>query len=402
MPQTAVPEALNLTVEAISVPQASGRKHYAFTLSAKQIHDLKARNLLLVDKWSASNPEGYQRSPAQNRAKKFAKFVQRDDGWCPTAVLLFSRHPEQVVPKPLDNKHHGHFELTISLDPKKPLYIPDGQHRLEGMAIAYESNPDDMQEYHLPVMLMVAHRGKDARFEEATQFYVINTNQKKVATDLAQRFLVLRKEEAEGAIQPDDVIPRDRTAEEMKPYAVWIIDYLNEEKNGPWEDLIDLPNTEGTSTRPISQKMFVLAINPILKHATKWGWTIGNTAKTISAFWSAMDDEDILRDALEHWSSDGHEVDDDHQAYVLRTTAGVFSMHLLLEMLIGWHTIAQNPTDSGIYRRLFDRAGDEFRSEWWESGSDEGASSFGTGGKSFKEIFETLWEEISPSLQNLS
>ncbi len=53
-----------LNVRAIRIPQAKGRTHYAFPLSARTAHDLIESGLLRIDIWSASNEDGYQRSPS--------------------------------------------------------------------------------------------------------------------------------------------------------------------------------------------------------------------------------------------------------------------------------------------------------------------------------------------------
>jgi DGQHR domain-containing protein len=395
-----------LTVEAISIPQASGRKHYSFSLSGEQVHDLMTRKLVIVDHWTLTNQNGYQRAPAPARYKKFGRFIQQDDGWCPLSVMLYARNHDNVAVKPLNGKHHGFHELKIELSDAHPLYIPDGQHRLEGLRHAYETNPEKMANYHLPVMLMVARKGEDSRFEEATQFHIINSEQKRVKTDLAQRYLLRKKEELVGKIQPNDELPVKYTLKELKPYAVWIVDRLNADRNGPWHDLIAVPSGKSRpdgGVRPISQNMFVESILPVIRYGCQWGWPVGKVRDIIAAFWTAVADPDVMGEAMMHWKDDGHADDDDHTKYILRTTSGVFSMNMLLGHLVGWHTITKNAADPHVWMRLFDKCeGPQFEPQWWESGNEDGASSYGSSAKSFGEIFEELRTEATQYLDDLA
>ncbi len=382
-----------LNVRAIRIPQAKGRTHYAFPLSARTAHDLIESGLLRIDIWSASNEDGYQRSPVQSRIRKFARYVQSADGWSPLSVVLFSRDPNQVHAKAEDD---GTSTLSVDLDPTRPLYVPDGQHRLLGLAQALEANPDALADYTLPAVLMIAREHEDPRYEEATQFFVINSTQKRVPTDLAQRYMLKAQERGTGKIGKRDQLPQGATRDQLKPYAVAVVDFLNK-SSGPWTDLIDLPNMP-VSTRPISQNSFVESLLPLLKFGSEYGWTVGKIVDTLSAFWHAL--AKVIPEATAHWNGDGCSLEE-HDAYVLRTTAGVFSMNETLAWLVGWHKIGEDPTNEAVYVTLFQKDPEHFSDEWWEAGNEDGAAARGTGRASFKEIRLEVQRELQEHLQKL-
>src|SRR6185369_1158337 len=144
----------------------------------------------------------------------------------PTAVLLSSReelHFEQVD---LDStaasatSDFGWVELTA------PLYKVDGQHRTEGFALAVEDRPE-LGAFPLPTVIMEV----SSKMQEIRQFFTVNTTAKRVRTDLADRLL-----EAMGEFTPD-------STKGWMVDALQVVDYLNNERGGPWEGLIKMPNS---------------------------------------------------------------------------------------------------------------------------------------------------------------
>lgn len=385
-----------LELTAIPVPQAQGRVQFVTTLSAEQAHDLISRGLMKVDIWShPSNLDGYQRSPVESRIRKFARYVQAQDGSSPVSVLLFYRWPEKVT---VESGPDGTKQLRLDLDEKHPLYIPDGQHRLLGLKQAFEADQDGTREYHIPVVLMLAESGDEmqARYEEATQFYTINNYQKRVATDLAQRYRLRVQEKMAGKIAPSAVLPVNANLKELEPYCLAAIDLLNKSP-GPWHDLIDLPNAPG-SNRPISQNSFLDSIRPLVRFASDYGWTVGKVVETMDAFWTAV--EHTCPEAMAHWHDDGH-AGPDHETYVVRTTAGAYSLNELLSWLIGWHKIQGDPANVELYEALLNKDPEHFSDEFWNSDGSEGAATYGTSRKAFRELRFDIQKEIQEHLTEI-
>jgi hypothetical protein len=195
---------------------------------------------------------------------------------------------------------------------------------------------------------------------------------------------------------PTDVLPTNVTLRELEPYCLAAIDLLNK-SSGPWHDLIDLPNTP-SSTRPISQNSFLGSIRPLVRFAAEYGWTVGKVVETVDAFWTAIGRR--CPDAVAHWHDDGH-TDPDHETFVLRTTGGVFSLNDLLSWLIGWHKIQSDPTNPNLYETLLEKDPEHFGDEFWSSSASEGAASYGTSQKAFRELRLDIQKEVQLHLTEI-
>jgi DGQHR domain-containing protein len=380
---------------AIPVPQSGGRIQYATTISAERAHDLISRGLLKVDVWTSTNQDGYQRSPVPSRSRKFSRFIRGPVGSSPVSVLLFLRWSDRME---VAAHADGTNLVRIRVDPEHPLYIPDGQHRLLGLADAYNADQKEMAGYSLPAVLMTAVPGEDPRYEEATQFYEINSNQKRVATDLAQRYRLRFEEKLlKSRIAKSAVLPPNVPNKELEPYCVAVIDHLNDHAAGPWHQLIDLPNNPGSS-RPISQNAFLHSIQALVKFGSDYSWTVEKVVDTLEAYWTAIDKLCPL--ASKHWQEDGHTTAG-HKTYVLRTTGGVWSLNELLPWLVGWHKIQSNPTDAAVYETLLATDPEHFSDAYWESGNADGASGRGTSHTAFNEIRREITRELSQHLNEI-
>src|SRR6266545_3405931 len=134
------------------------------------------------DAWTPINRDGYQREPEQRRFKKIADYLLRSDGWVrimPQAILLNIRGKCRFHSS--INKDYGTLDIPDSL---LPLIEVDGQHRIGGLRRAVALNPEIA---NYPVIVVLTEDLK--RLEEAVMFYVINTTQKRVGTDIAQRVI---------------------------------------------------------------------------------------------------------------------------------------------------------------------------------------------------------------------
>jgi len=146
----------------------------------------------------------------------------------------------------------GEFEYEIP--DEVTLWIVDGQHRLKGLEIIGEHNPN-LLELEIPVVI-IALKGdnpEDARYKEAVQFLIINRTQKGVRADLAERIL-LRVAQMEGTERvfrhiSDQTLPSSLTRDMIwKPRAVRLTDILNQRQDSPLRGKIKLPNIRSKGT----------------------------------------------------------------------------------------------------------------------------------------------------------
>ncbi len=197
---------------------------------------------LKVDIFHADTKQGYQRRPAEYRAKDFARYLAIAKGLSPTAVLLNIRD-EGVEFEPIrKDEDFGYLKVPDEFE----LWIVDGQHRIDGfrqlMEGPYYDQMADIGAFKVPVVIM----HQSTPYDEAKQFLIINKTQKGVKPDLAERFIatMTRTESAQALAS----LPRDTTRDiEWRPKATEIVDIMNgsridEFQGNPWFGRIQLPN----------------------------------------------------------------------------------------------------------------------------------------------------------------
>jgi hypothetical protein len=108
--------------------------------------------------------------------------------------------------------------------------------------------------------------------EEVEQFFVINSRQRKIKTDLAQRiYLELSKKDINTRLIPEK--------DKWQGLAAKIVDSLNENPSSIWYQLIELPNDpkDIRKERLISQNYFIKSLKPFFSGATKkWDYSSGS------------------------------------------------------------------------------------------------------------------------------
>ena len=290
----------NLKVPAIKVQQADTVLYLTF-LRAKDV----INGLSEVDAWSPSNRSGYQRMPTQARFRKIARYVMGKEGSRPIllqAVVLNLREPGSHLK--FTTTEDGPFG-TLEIKDDQKLWEVDGQHRLGGLRVAVEENPC-LGEYPVPVVITEGL----SRLEEAVLFFVVNTNQKRVPTDLAQRLIEQQMKDpalklkilAEGK----DWIPR----------AVRVVDAMLAIPGHPWEGKIGIPGTKtaGALTKQVS---FVSSMKPLLS----------------SLYGSpSVDPEEIAQMLIRYWQAIEAvypEAFADPEEYGIQKTGGIFPLHAI-------------------------------------------------------------------------
>lgn len=165
------------------------------------------------------------------------------------------------------------------------LVIIDGQHRLEALKRARERKPE-LDEYPLPVSLMNL---KD-KFDEMVHFYIVNSRQKSIPTDLVYRQLQIFMEKALLGSKEwiKDVILGPR--QERQALSAYIVDFLDEMQNSPFKSRIQYVGEEREDYHLV--KDFVLArfITKILKEKALSGISNEKLAEFLADYWSAIKD----------------------------------------------------------------------------------------------------------------
>lgn len=218
-----------------------------------RVRDLLTEHFYDIERLDPENPEdkGYQRLLNKARAKKLADYLldgqESHDAFLPTSVFLAT--DKDVDFDPATN--------TISFDVREvgPFSVVDGQHRVEGLKMAAEKNPEIL-DFEVPVNIGVNLR----KIAQMCHFLIVNTTQKSVDRSVEQRIYARLTD----AVEFEDVpslpkwVRRIVESEDDKK-ALQIADYLNEHSESPWLGKIGMANQDAKSATT-NQRTFVNAI----------------------------------------------------------------------------------------------------------------------------------------------
>jgi hypothetical protein len=214
--------------------------------------------------------------------------------------------------------------------------------------------------------------------EEAMQFYVINTQQKRMRTDLAHQYIFRQHEAERGPIGDSTKLPYGIRKRDYVPYAMYIARRLREDPDSPWRDLILPPNASGDA--PVTEGSFTDSLSPVLDYAIQADLSMGEVISLLKNFWKAV--FNLCPDAKKNYNN-----------YVLMKTSGVYSLHIFLPtLLIRKSNLGVNPSVQQL-EQVLQTIGDCFTDNFWESKNGE-AAAFGTGKKSFQELAMHIVGEI--------
>ena len=252
-------------------------------LTTMRLEDLaKAKE----DRWSRDNRDGYQRSPKQSRFRQTGRgsivtYLLREVGVFPTSVLLNIRSDLTFKPtiKISDSTEFG--DITFSND--AVLWIIDGQHRIEALKRTMHIKPD-LKDYPVPVTLM----NFQDRFDEMLHFYIVNSRQKKIPTNLVYRHLqsMAKKVILEDKKWIKSVILGPK--EERAALATFIVDFLDEDDMSPFKGKIKYAGEEKEPHHLISDFALSSQITRILKDRAFSQMDDMTLAEKIADYWDVI------------------------------------------------------------------------------------------------------------------
>lgn len=324
-----------------------------------------------IDKEEYLNLQGYQRTVENNRANKFAAYLQSDSAISPTVLLINDRNGACLY----DEKAR-----SLKIDTTSPLYIYDGQHRDKGIEKALQEKAELAD---FPIFVVIT--AELPKLKEMTQFKVINGTAKGVKTNLVIEIMT--------AIQTDQT---DVSAKDAKQIACnHAAHEINRRDDSPWQGMVALANTgkprraeinvnpELENQRLIGSQSFLRSMQAIHDYleSNKWPRVTGGTLKTPSSLLERG--KKIADIVVEFWKAVKQQLPEpfeDPGSYVLHSAIGVNAMHGALTSLLG---------DMHHGHRAW--VCDEFvtmtqHSEWftdaseWEKGTGEAANYGGYGG----------------------
>jgi len=240
-----------------------------------------------IDRWTKTNREGYQRPPLESRLKPVGKasivrYLLEEAGIFPTSVLLNVRHKLEFKEEMKINDKISFGKLIIPDNVK--LWIVDGQHRLEALKRVSSLKPE-FEEYPVPVTIM----DLENRFDEMLIFYIVNSRQKRIPTDIAYRHLqsMVEKVEVEekyGWIKSVLLGPMER----RKGLAALIVDYLASDPNSPFYNRIRFLGEERESWHLLDDSVLIRYITKLLREKTFSMMDPARVADLLIDYWNAI------------------------------------------------------------------------------------------------------------------
>jgi len=362
---------------------------YLTTMKLKDLY----RNVE-IDRWTKSNRQGYQRPPKESRfgsgKGSIVRYLLNEIGVFPTSILVNVRGALKfkTEEKMGDNIELG--ELTIPDDEK--LWIIDGQHRLEALKRAMMTRPE-FSEYPLPVSIL----NLTDRFEEMLHFYIVNSRQKKIPTDLVYKHLqmMVNKIVLSDKEWLKEVVVGPR--QERQAMAAYIVDYLESEENSPFYQKIQYTGEKKEPHHLVKDYTLTYWIAKILTERAYARMGFEQIAEMLLNYWN------VIKELYPSCFRNPRE-------YTLLQTTGIASFTLLFPTIFAYCAAAGNVSKSKMKEYLlllqteqpqnpeltpdFQDAIDE---NWWSKAHGPSIAS-ATGSKVFNEISKSFAKKIEIAL----
>lgn len=240
-----------------------------------------------IDRWSKTNREGYQRVPLEARFGEkrgsITRYLLKEIGVFPTSILINVRGELKFE---LKHKINDNIDLgEISIADNAKLIIIDGQHRIEALKRVLNVKPE-FKDYPLPVSLT---NFKD-KFDEMVHFYIVNSRQRKIPTDLVYKQLqiFMKKSTLGGRGWIKEVILGPQ--QERQALAATIVDFLSEKDDSPFKGKIQYVGEEKQEYHLVRDFVLARFITKVVKEKAFAGISPEKLAELLVDYWNAIKD----------------------------------------------------------------------------------------------------------------
>ena len=361
-----------------------GRTFYSCVIPADKLSELYSQKIIDVDVWKPEHKEGYQREPIIQRARKFGSFVATG-GISPTSLLMYQRDLTNGV-----TFKDGKLVIPVGKTDEPLLYIVDGQHRALGLKDGFFRGAlDESLKFDVPVVILLKGT-PDAYVEEAQQFVIINSAQKRVRTDLANQQLLKIAEQGggklKGVITTGSVIDVGASKDILKLYATHVANTLTDDSTSPLYGKIVRPTATRTDSGLPSSSQFEDSLldnyveGSVMSFAANRGYTIGELTELLKNYWAAI--FELLPSSVESPAE-----------YYVTKTIGTHALNALIPSMFNLKRMKKVPSQEE-FKKVFstlELMTDE--SQWGKGGS---VGDFGGG----KGAFKRLTKELHTNLLN--
>jgi DGQHR domain-containing protein len=330
--------------------------------------------------------QGYQRLVDNNRANKFAKYLQDEEAISPTVLLINDRDGSCKF-----NEKTG----TLTFDVKSPLYIYDGQHRNKGIEKAL-AEKEDLAEY--PIFVVVA--SELPKLKEMTQFKVINGTAKGVKTNLVIEIMT--------AIQTEETEVSTKDAKQIA--CNHAIHAINHREDSAWIDMIALasaikPKKSEIEKNPALARQRILNTGPFMRSlqaihdyldTNMWPNVQKGSLKTPSSLEERG--KKIADIVVEFWKAVKQQMPEPFESpteYLIHSPNGVNAMHRVLVYLLGQMHAGRRPWVAAEFVTMTADSAWFTDSSQWEKGEGE-AAVYASGFEGMDRLAATIIESLEP------
>jgi len=272
---------------------------------------MKVKELLKrckVDSIGPDNPDGYQRPLVESRKRFVKRYLEEEEGDFPTSILLNIRDPSGVWFKSVTKVDDGIERGILVIPEDKVMWLVDGQHRVKGIEYAIENGLSWLEDYPLLISLFVGL----SRYDEMREFYIVNTRQKGVPADVAERHL-LGMVQAEGKIR---VMELEGKSKYRQARALKIVDMLRQRKDSPWYKAIRFPGEPKSAVHLVRQHTMVVAVKEIFRNPMVELIPDDQIGELIITYWQAI--RELLPEAFTNPNE-----------YTIQKIPGVYALHMI-------------------------------------------------------------------------
>ncbi|HLF79945.1 MAG TPA: DGQHR domain-containing protein [Dehalococcoidia bacterium] len=296
--------------------------------------------------------QGYQRAPLDEHYRTIGGFLRSNPrALMPSSALLSARERETGALNFTQKATTGQTEFgELEIEDWRQFSIIDYQHRWRGFMYAIEVlGADELKEFVIPVTIIA----DISRADEIEQFYLINSKQKRIDTDLALALLQTLASEAE--------LPRllnlVGAGKRYRIRATRLTFRLAEMNLAPWGGRImqphDLPQPGGV----LAVKSFVDSLAPVLSTRSLTG---------------RLSDDELLTVLIDFWSALARIVPvafQEPENHQIQRTVGTFAFNLLFTRDIYPRARVRGDTTTQGFEQLLRHIDPRYlTAEFWKTG----------------------------------
>jgi DGQHR domain-containing protein len=216
-----------------------------------RVKDLRQQGFFTIETLDPDEGTGYQRLLNETRARRLAEYLlagnKSREAFLPTSIFLATDKLLQF--------DEATNTLTIDHERTGPFNVVDGQHRIRGLVLAAEKDPE-LDDFEVPVNIAV----NLSTISQMAHFLIVNTTQKSVDKAIEQQIVARLTEMIDFEKTP--VLPKwiQRQVDKGEDArALAIVLHLNDEIDSPWRGKIRMANDESDDAT-INQKSFVTSL----------------------------------------------------------------------------------------------------------------------------------------------